>query len=197
MTFVEAVLTVLLALEPWYQDKAEVGRHERMTTIAIAITTAAHQTPSWKRSPEELAAFLVMQGMWESRFNRRVHAGQCAKDECDPSRRRGLIVWTSRSVWQLKQGRLSAEAWAGLSGLELGPTTNAALLAAERVSEAHRRCGSARGSIIGYARGRCDAKFDQTEMRLGTYERVLAVIRRNQAFEKKANEGVAMVPAWH
>jgi hypothetical protein len=187
MTFAEAILTVLLALEPWYQDRAEVGRAERMTTIAIAITTAAHSTPEWKRSPEELAAFLVMQGMWESRYNRRVHAGQCAADECDPSHRRGVKIWTSRSVWQLKQGKLNDEAWAALSGLELEPTSNAARLAAARSSEAYRRCGGTiRGAIIGYARGRCEAKFDQTEMRLGTYERVLAAIRRHQAGEKKS-----------
>lgn len=178
MTHVEALLAILLLSPRWHQDTHEAGRHARLTTLAIAQVSAAHSTPEWKRDPLELVAATAMLGMWESRFSSHVHAGQCARFECDPVSRRGQVVHTSITSWQLKRNAMPEAAWLGMIGTGLEPTTLAAKEAARRYAVAYRRCRTVEGAINAYALGGRCSGFHQADMRVKSYDLILEGLRR-------------------
>lgn len=171
MTLAEAILAVLLASPPWHQDTAEQGRHERLTTIALAITDAS-------QGDVRLAALVTMAGLWESRYARHVHEGACGRHECDPVSHRGQVRHTSVTPWQLKQGHLSRDAWLAMVGTGIEPTTRAARESAARLSLGLRRCRSVTGAITMYALGRCDARYYQAPMRLASYQTIRTGLER-------------------
>lgn len=185
MSLFDAILAVLLTLQPWYQDKAEEGRLERMEAIATGIAWASE-------GDEREAAFLIMAGFWESRFNRRVHAGQCARDECDPRHlRRGVIVHTSITPWQLKQGKLSSEEWQAMVGTGWLATTLAAEEASRRYRVGLARCRSTEGAINLYALGRCSG-YPHALIRLKSLEAIEAgLLRRTRGQLLAKGEGLA------
>lgn len=173
MTLAEALLAILVASEPWYEDRAEQGRLERLTTLAIAITDASQQDP-------KMAALVTMAGFWESRWNLRVHAGQCRRWECDPISHRRIIRHTSITPWQLKQWDMPSDRWLAMVGTELVPTTLAARESARRLTLGIKRCRSIPGAINMYAIGKCSGYY-QAEMRLESYRKILGGIERRMA----------------
>jgi hypothetical protein len=170
MTLPEAILAVLLASPPWHEDQNESGRVERLTVISLAIADASEQDT-------RRAALVTMAGLWESRFNRRVHAGECGRDECDPVSHGRGVRHTSITPWQLKQNRMPREQWLSMVGLELEPTTRAARESNRRLEIGLKRCGSVKGAISMYAIGKCDGYY-QAEMRLASYQKIKSGIER-------------------
>lgn len=171
MTLAEAILAVLLRLPAWHEDQAELARVERMTTIAIAITAASG-------GDLKLAALVIMEGEWETRYNRRVHAGECERWECDPVSHRDTVRHTSITPWQLKQNSMSRDAWLAMVGTGVEPTTLAARESARRLTLGLKRCRSIKGAITLYAVGSCGAKYHQADMRAASYRKILAGLER-------------------
>jgi hypothetical protein len=167
---VEAILGALLALPGLpLRGETQEAWHARAEVIARAIDGATlHATcegpyresegcePVWRRERSQLAAILIVQGYFESRFAARVQAGRCRRDECDaiwlPG---GRIFHRARSYWQLHASPLVPWAeWRNLSGTELSPTSDAAYAAARVVGYGYSRCDSIDGAIAIFATGR-------------------------------------------
>ncbi len=185
VTLAEALFSLFLKSEPWYEDRNEVGRESRMLMFTVSVIHAAHHTPGWKRPKLELVALLYTEAIWESRLNRRVHAGECRKDECDPSHRNGKAYHSSVSVWQLKQNNMSREAWQAMVGITTEATTLAADEAARRLAHGLRYCseGTIEGAMNAYATGTC-REHPLTKQRAETYKRALSFLKREMTHER-------------
>ena len=185
MTLAEALFVLLNKTEPWYEDKHEVGRETRLLMLDIGMVHAIQHTPGWKRPKVELAALLYTEAVWESRLNRRVHAGECGKDECDPTHRNGKVYHSSVSVWQLKQNTMSREAWLSMVGITTEATTLAAGEAARRLAHGIRYCaeGTIEGAMNAYATGTCK-EHPLTKQRAETYKRALSFLKREMTRER-------------
>jgi len=168
-TLYELVLAVLLSLQPWKGDKAEIGRADRMATIADAIVTSADDATCfrkssqeckvvWPGSREQLAATLIAIGWNESHFAAHVHALKCRKGECDEATVLGdggkpVRIFRARSPWQVHRSSLTSAYWDEIKGDDLASTRAAARAAALLLSGSLARCGSLKGAIAGYATG--------------------------------------------
>ena len=165
----EAILAVLVGLPP-ASDTTESAAilSARLETIAAAIESACLQatchgpysdaawcTRVWSGRREDLAALLVTQGWWESKFAERIGAGRCRSFECDPLvLRDGRVLHRSRHYWQLQTSSfVPRHLWNDLVGTEYEPTTLAAHAAAVVLGEGLKRCGSVPGAISFYAGG--------------------------------------------
>ena len=160
MTLHEIVLGILLSLPPWHADpqrESPEQREVRLGVVATAIVDASnhatcHQRkcdPLWGRSREDLAALLIVQGWWESRYALHVHQDKCRIKigECDAGR--------AKSVWQVHaSGPVSVKFWSTIGGVEQGPTLRAAWAATLVLSHAQSRCDTIQGTIAMYATGR-------------------------------------------
>jgi hypothetical protein len=167
---VEAILGALLALPGLpLRGETEEAWHARAQVIARAIDSATlHATctgpyqeadgcvPVWRRDPSQLAAILIVQGYFESRFAAHVQAGLCRRNECDAvSLPGGRVFHRARSYWQLHASPLVPwPEWRTLAGVELIPTTDAAYAAARVVGYGYSRCDSVDGAIAIFATGR-------------------------------------------
>lgn len=175
------ILSMLLSLPPAYEDRAEPGRDARMATIADAVAQSVDRArcegytadcePIWIGSELDIGALVVTVGWWESRFSRRIHAGQCRPDECDPFRYAdGRVVHRARSCWQAQRTGWSRKLWGNLEGTGLEPTRNAAWVATTVLAEGQRRCKSTVGAIAFYACGRCS--WSGAKRRVATWEKL-------------------------
>jgi hypothetical protein len=165
----ETILAVLIGLPPAV-DSTETAaeRSARLETVAAAIESASLEAtckgpysgahwcrPVWSGRREDLAALLVTQGWWESKFADRIGAGRCRSFECDALvLRDGRVIHRSRHYWQLQTSSfVPAYLWSQLVGTEYEPTTLAAYAAAIVLGEGLKRCGSVTGAISFYAGG--------------------------------------------
>lgn len=136
------ILSILLSFGPSKHDtETAEERAARIKVIAESIEIAAD-------GDQEVAAFLLMTGLFETRFARHVHEGRCKPEECDGGKAR--TVW---QVWRLKS--MSAEQWHGMLGSDLESTTNAAKYAARLFIMKRNYCRSTIGAINAYASGKC------------------------------------------
>lgn len=153
------ILLVLLSLLPWHGDRHESARAERLWRLAWAIDVAAERSVrsgEWTGSRRELAALLIVQGYWESRFARHIHAGRCGPLECDPYRYQGQLLHRATSPWQIQfSGVVPPSEWRTLAGEDLESTTRAATAAARVLSRGRSSCRSLEGTIAAYAGVRC------------------------------------------
>lgn len=183
----ETVLLLLLSFKPWYQDidEPKEARIERFDVVARAqVEVGAQLTCSGAFESEgcarafpgtqgELIALLMTAGWWESRYNRRIHAGECASDECDGG--------ASRSVYQVQNnGTYPEELWENSVGLDYESTLNATRAAALSFSAAWRVCHKKHGTKgvwAAYGRGHCTASFPGQISRNRWYQRRLRQLR--------------------
>lgn len=165
------ILTVLLALDPYYQDNESMEeRSARMEVVARAIDRAAQHatceateeacTPVWSGSKMELTALLVGLGYFESRFAKHVHEGRCGTYECDAIVYRDVhgrvlrVMHRARSSWQLQRTMLVQRYWDHLEGTSDRSTTLAAWSAALVLASSRGRCKDLPGTISAYAGSR-------------------------------------------
>lgn len=159
----EILLALLMGMLPHNSDTETVlERRDRMEIVAAAMTDAVNQatcsgswssgcTRRWRSPRKYLAAALLVQGENESHFARRIQAGDCKPDECDPTMRKRLvlvdgrvrkhtvvdadgnpIMWhAARGIWQVHSSYLPANIslWENANGLTFEATTSAAMLA--------------------------------------------------------------------
>ena len=183
------VLATLMFLPPAYTDQSEVGRDERMKTIASAVTSAVSRASCvgpyeeadckklWTGAPEDLAALVVTKGWWESRYARNVHEGNCRSYECDPWSRNGVVSHRARTPWQFQKTSYSAPFWESMVGTGFEETRNAAWVASVILSRGHEACRSFQGALVWYGRGRCESKSKNLLNRYHTFQ----TLRRMQA----------------
>jgi len=139
---------VLMALRPPYGEGEPLGdRALRLWTVATAIDDAALET-DYPGEPDELRAALLAVGYYESRYSRRIHAGDCHAHECDD----GLAVgpWQVWPLWyDVEQSRGVGTSW--------DATFVSARAAAQALADGRRRCGTLDGALAAYATGTsCD-----------------------------------------
>jgi hypothetical protein len=176
------ILVALLRLPVFHEDLEEVGRIERMTTIAYAIESATIRATCgdawpelgcrriWKRSREELASLLVMKAWKETALCRRWHAGDCRGSECDHG--------TSAGLWQLKPTPWMTEwPWDELAQTGFIPTAYSAWYAARILSCGLKTCGSVEGAVAIYATG-SSCEWDEAAERVSLAVRIRRDIKR-------------------
>ncbi len=183
----QALGSLLESFVPWYEDLKEDphARKARLRTIARAQLYAAQEATctghakgsKCKRkfggSAHQLIALLLTAGWWETRFSRRVHAGECRKDECDGGR--------ARSVYQVQlNGVVPRELWENAEGLDWDSTLAATRAATFSFSAAWRACRKrhgVRGVWGAYGRGFCGGQY-QVLQRTRWYQRQLQNLER-------------------
>jgi len=168
------LLALLLAYPPWYEDREEVGREDRMKSIAISLTEASIKATcndgvepdcerSWPGTTWELVTLAADLGWHESRYARHVHAGQCRLHigECDAARVYGTnkFVALATSPWQLQRsGIVPYHVWTTLAGLDHASTLRAAHAAVRVVVHSRTSCAKVEpwpeATIARYATGR-------------------------------------------
>ena len=167
---VEAILGALLALpglplpgetpEAWHTRAEVIARAIDSATLHATCSGSYRETeecePVWRRERSQLAAVLIVQGYFESRFAARVQAGLCRRDECDAiALPGGRVFHRARSYWQLHASLLVPwHEWRTLAGVEFVPTADAAYAAARVVGYGYSRCDSIDGAIAIFATGR-------------------------------------------
>jgi hypothetical protein len=167
---IEAILSALLGLPglPPGNEALEAW-NQRARVIAQAIDSATLQAtcsgpyrdadwcePVWRGDRATLAAILIVQGYYESRFAERVQAGRCRRDECDAIRLPGGRVFhRARSYWQLHASKLLPwREWHAIAGVEFVPTADAAYAAARVLGLGRARCETVEGTLAMFATGR-------------------------------------------
>lgn len=156
MTF-KATLLALLMLPQFHEDRAsQADKAAQRNGIADAIAAE-------KLTPDQ-AAFLVAWGDAETHYSLRIHAGRCAKWECDRGRARG--------PWQLhRSADMTADTWARMHGIE--NVRVQAREAARRVRWALRECrGDARGAFALLGGRGCAGSIPGVDARVATFERL-------------------------
>lgn len=143
----------------------------RMHVIAESVTTGSkrnicNEEPieekiCWKYNPEKLSFFVLMEGWYETKFERHIHEGKCRQHECDAvfrptsSGKKVFSYHRARTPWQLhKTLYISSEEWRSMIGTDLTSTTTAATVAGRILSFTRNRCGSDLGAIGLYATGK-------------------------------------------
>lgn len=166
------LLAILLALPVARHDLDEPARkREQLETVATAVAVAAERV-RWQGDQRDLAALLVTVGIHESHWELAVGAGNCRPGMCDRDRfGRARAV----SYWQLHANpwTLPQERWERLAGLELEPTTLAAIEAALALKRARGMCGpDVRKILSAYAGLGCRRMLPDADKREATYKRV-------------------------
>lgn len=192
------ILAVLMSMPPYYADPDRDERLPRMEVVAEGIDSAtmyATCTGPWEgadwcrvRWPPsqrtELAALEVTLAQFESGLAEHVHAGRCRLElgECDAERRKGVLVATSVTIFQMKWNPVIREEWPLMVGVEQIPTFYAAYAAAKvlgvkRAACAHRSGGNwVYATISGYASG-TTCSWAPARRREAVYRTVLAKLR--------------------
>jgi len=167
---IEAILSALLSLPglPMANESKDEW-NARARVIAQAIDSATLQAtcsgpyrgadwcdPVWRGDRSTLAAILIVQGYFESRFAAHVQAGRCRRDECDAIKLPGGRVFhRARSYWQLHASALLPwPEWYSIAGVEFVPTADAAYAAARVLGLGLVRCETLEGTIAMFATGR-------------------------------------------
>jgi len=174
MTY-ETILALLLTFQPWWQDYYEPAesRATRLQKIAhaqmIVGETVSRRKGAFPGTDKQLVALLMTAGWWETRYNSRIHAGNCYEDECDGGRARG--------VYQVqKNGVYPDEYWEKSEGDGWEPTYYATLSAALSFTHAwkvcHERYGI-KGVWAAYGRGTCTSTFPGHISRVRWYRKRL------------------------
>lgn len=157
------IFALLLMLPSHKEDKIESDndRTQRMQIIATAITNASRdvicngtQDPNycWNATQQELAVLLTTKGWFETKYNKRLHAGKCYDQECDPIWKsttdkhgktiKTVVGWRARTSWQIHyQQFMSKEEWTEMIGDSERSTYLAALNAAKILAFGMNRCG--------------------------------------------------------
>lgn len=131
-----AILSVLLALPPCWQDRAEPDRGIRLSRIAVAVHGVSQSV--------DVRARLIAIGWYESRLCRTVHAGS----------KRG--AHGAAGLWQIEHGSRRPGPYAGLSDAE---TAAAALTAAWLLEHAYV-CGPTDADVLtAYAGAPCGSSW--------------------------------------
>ena len=133
---------------------------EHLTTVAEAISSASLAatcsgpwvtlgcTRVWPGSRGDLEALLVVIGVRESGFRKRIAEGDCRKRECDNGR--------ARHYWQAHVSSwLPLDSWSALVGADYYTTVVAAYVAARTLGSGLAHCGTIEGAVSAYARGAC------------------------------------------
>lgn len=141
---------------------------DHLDTVALAIAHAADNlttctptaekpdcTPEWTWGRTELVASLITMGYWESRFIRRIGAGNCHKWECDATKMPdGRIIHRARGFYQVQQsGLVKPHQWRNMVGITYDAQLTAAEVSGRIMSRNRARCNSRSGMISAYARG--------------------------------------------
>ena len=183
-----AIASILETYEPWWQDLKEepVARKARLLLLATAQVEAVdHMTCAGKwegtdcvkkfdADPLELYALLLTAGWWETRYNSRIHAGNCGEDECDGGRARG--------VYQVHlNGTYPEEIWYHAEGDDFDSTLNATEAAAYSLSSAWKACkkrAGTKGVWAAYGRGACYRSYPGMVSRHRWSRRQLRALRK-------------------
>lgn len=186
MTLVQAIAIILSQLPVPAVDRDEVGRNERLMSIAVSIDRAAARATctgdlrlveSCKpiaSNREQVAAELIELADAETNLRSNVHRGECGPHQCDASRYRVagriVVIHRARSLWQLHRAPTwSDEKWDGLQGATQDATDSAAWEAAKFMAGYRTMCGGTIGSFAGFATGKhCEHK--QAQHRAGRAE---------------------------
>ena len=182
MTLVEAILSMLVATQPFYLDRETVDeRTERMKVIATSIVQATEESTctgefkqegckvKFRGKPEELIVGLFTVAKFETHFAKHVHEDKCRKWECDAGRAKGLFqIHVSKTV--------PAELWSKIGGESEESTLLSARAAAAMWSRAWQ-CGSLEKAFSGYITSYCRAN-DEGKRRAKDYRLNLEVFRR-------------------
>jgi len=197
---VTASLGVMNTLEPWWDDRKEdpKERQDRFTQLTQAQWDVVDEltcTGSYANADdhqesdgplcvvqfpgkkEHLVTMLMTAGFWESRFSRRIQAGDCKEGECDGGR--------ARSVYQVQNnGTFPSELWENAEGLDWDSTRSATKASALTLSAAYRACAKThrtnvvRAVFSAYARGTCTTNIHGVK-RSSWYDRRLALLNKN------------------
>jgi hypothetical protein len=165
MTMFEAILSMLVAMQPFHKDKeVPEERSVRMAVIASSITQATEEAtctgtfatpdckPKFKGKPDELAMGLFTIAKFETRFAKHVHEDKCKPWECDVGRAKGLFqVHVSKTV--------PRDVWEQLGGTSPEATLQSARAAATMWSRAWQ-CGSLDRAFAGYMTSYCLATVE-------------------------------------
>lgn len=163
------IASMLESYKPWYEDVNEepVARKARLLMLATAqvhavdlmMCSGQYDTEEcikkFEADPRQLYALLLTAGWWETRYNSRIHAGRCNKDECDGGKARGVYQAHAngtypKEIWNASQG----DDWEG--------TLAATQAAAYSFSSAWKGCknrAGIQGVWCAYGRGRCHKSY--------------------------------------
>jgi hypothetical protein len=170
----------------WYPagraPETEAVRLARFERIALSVERASWRASGdeWPYPAEELAALLVMEGWYESKFVWRVHAGKCRLKlgECDVAiDSRGRLFAKAAGTWQVQASQLVPfREWRTLTGTDQASTDRAAWAAAKILSASRKRCGRGNywpeATISLYATGR-SCRWRGAPQRARTFRRLL------------------------
>lgn len=180
------IAALWMSAQPVGETVAE--RDIRLDLVARSAAFAANvvTTPSpsrWPGSATELAAASITVAWFESGLIKRIHAGDCRKNECDATRRfDGTIYHRARGLWQLQEHRYLPRAdWLQVAGLGEQQTYFAAQAATNALVRARNMCRGgpktwAPRMISAYATGsRCE--WRRAYARVKVMNRVEAAMR--------------------
>lgn len=182
MTMFEAILSMLVATQPFHQDKeAPEQRSVRMAVIASSITQATEEAtctgtfavsdckPKFKGKSDEIAMGLFTIAKFESRFAKHIHEDKCKPWECDAGEAKSLFqVHVTKTV--------PREVWERLGGTSPEATLQSARAAAAMWSQAWQ-CSSLARAFAGYMTSYCLA-IGEGETRAKDYLANLGRYRR-------------------
>lgn len=143
-----------------------------------AMWASGECKPLWKHPEEELVAYLITVGFWESRFAEHVYYDKCRIEklgECDKGRAKNVFQVHQSEPKNAKSNYfISKDAWTRMGGGNQFAFQTAALGAAV-ILTGNRMCGVS-GTFSAYAIGKCEG-FGQEEERTKTYKTVLKKLK--------------------
>lgn len=165
MNFVNYITTILLSLQPSYNDAENwEQRSERMSVIAQSIDDAASKSTCsdsyatsdcvkvWPGDKKSLVILLITKGYWESRFAKNVHEGKCYKYECDAYVVNGNVLHRARSPWQIQKTILvTKEEYEKMNSATLESTTMSATVATRYLALGMNKCHTIKGAMSIYS----------------------------------------------
>lgn len=176
-TKADVLLDVIENRPRWWEDAKEdpEERKARLSILSQEIIAASSGAKGFSGSEAELVALITTAGFWESRYNSRIHKGNCRPTECDKGR--------SRSPFQLKPrkfgGVVPNSLWERIAGAGRDSdraATQGAALAFTAAWKACKHRQGVRGVFGAYGRGRCSSQY-QVIRRERTFRKILAEYR--------------------
>ncbi len=188
-----AILAAMLQLSP-LPDGHDASERDRYLLIAETISATVEDDIDAERtnwSGDELAAMIVATSYHESKFQKRIHAGQSKGD--------GGKSTCLMQIYRSSQRVGRRHRWNTLAGLDSAATARCIETGADHIEHHAQRCGRSWGCVMAIYQGHKSSRNPVTQKRLATFWRVLGMLRGDgdsQRSTSSVNGGLHMLGPW-
>lgn len=161
-----AVLAIMCTLVPPADGERDRYALIAQTIAETATADARDERTGW--AADELAAMLIATARHESDFRRAVHSGKVRG-------RAGEVCLMQINPKSRRVGR--QHHWSTLAGVDLAATRRCIETGADHYERHEQVCGRSFGCALARYQGHKTARNKQTQRRLGTFWRVLGMLR--------------------